>query len=374
MSRAAPIGGRIFTPRFMVLLALGALACAILLWRFIVGLGPTTGMNDGYPWGIWIAFDVVTGTGIACGGYAMALMVYIFNKGKYHHLVRPALLTTALGYSIAGASVFVDIGRWWNAWKVPSFFWTWNFNSALLEVALCIMSYIVVAWIELSPSFLPKRFVVYLEKVLPFLIALGILLPTMHQSSLGSLMMVASTKVHPLWHSQLLPLLFLVSVIGMGYAGAVLEATVSGRVFKLEPETDLLSRIGRAVSYCFIAYLVIRLAGLAANGFPGFGANGMTILFLVEIALFAVPSWLLLDEKRMRDPGQLFLAAMLAVLAGAVYRFDVYLVAFDPGANWHYFPSIPEMLVTIGFVSLEIAAYTLVVKLFPVLSPARSNP
>lgn len=374
MSRAAPIGGRIFTPRFMVLLALGALACAILLWRFIVGLGPTTGMNDGYPWGIWIAFDVVTGTGIACGGYAMALMVYIFNKGKYHHLVRPALLTTALGYSIAGASVFVDIGRWWNAWKVPSFFWTWNFNSALLEVALCIMSYIMVAWIELSPSFLPQRFVKYLEKALPFLIALGILLPTMHQSSLGSLMMVASTKVHPLWHSQLLPLLFLVSVIGMGYAGAVLEATVSGKVFKLESETHLLSRIGKAVSWCFIAYLVIRLGGLALNGFPGFGANGMTVLFLVEIALFAVPVWLLLDEKRMSDPGQLFFAAMLAVLAGAVYRFDVYLVAFDPGSNWHYFPSIPEMLVTIGFVSLEIAAYTLAVKLFPILSPARSNP
>src|SRR5581483_3613891 len=222
------------------------LSCAILLWRFIVGLGPTTGMNDGYPWGIWIAFDVVTGTGIACGGYAMAL------------------ITTALGYTVAGASVFVDIGRWWNAWKVPSFFWTWNFNSALLEVALCIMSYIMVAWIELSPSFLPKRFVRYLEKALPFLIALGILLPTMHQSSLGSLMMI-STKVHPLWHTQLLPLLFLISVIGMGYAGAVLEATVSGRAFRLDPEWHLLAKIGKAVSFCFIAFLGIRIAGLLLN-------------------------------------------------------------------------------------------------------------
>jgi Ni/Fe-hydrogenase subunit HybB-like protein len=374
MSRAAPLGGRIFTPRFNLLLAFGGLAIAILIWRFIVGLGPTTGMNDGYPWGIWIAFDVVTGTGIACGGYAMALMVYIFNKGKYHHLVRPALLTTALGYSVAGASVFVDIGRWWNAWKVPSFFWTWNFNSALLEVALCIMSYIMVAWIELSPSFLPARFKGYLEKALPFFIALGILLPTMHQSSLGSLMMVAQTKVHPLWHSQLLPLLFLVSVIGMGYAGAVLEATVSGKVFRLEPEWDLLTKIGKAVSLCFIAFLAIRLVGLALNGFPGFGANGMTLLFIVEMALFAIPAWMLLDERRVRDPGKLFAAAMVAVLAGAVYRFDVYLVAFDPGSNWHYFPSIPEMLVTIGFVALEIAAYTFIVKLFPILRPARSTP
>ena len=373
MNRAAPLGGRIFTPRFNVLLAIGGLAIAILIWRFIAGLGPTTGMNDGYPWGIWIAFDVVTGTGIACGGYAMALMVYIFNKGQYHHLVRPALLTTALGYSVAGASVFVDIGRWWNAWKVPSFFWTWNFNSALLEVALCIMSYIVVAWIELSPSFLPARFKVYLEKALPFLIALGILLPTMHQSSLGSLMMI-STKVHPLWHTQLLPLLFLISVVGMGYAGAVLEATVSGRAFRLEPEWHLLAKIGKAVSWCYIAFLAIRIVGLALNGFPGFGANGMTLLFVAEMALFAVPAWLLMDEQRVRDPGKLFAAAMLAVLAGAVYRFDVYLVAFDPGPTWHYFPSIPEMLVTIGFIALEIAAYTFIVKLVPILRPARSTP
>jgi Ni/Fe-hydrogenase subunit HybB-like protein len=372
MSRAAPLGGRIFTPRFNVLLALGGLAVAILLWRFIVGLGPTTGMNDGYPWGIWIAFDVVTGTGIACGGYAMALMVYVFNRGQYHPLVRPALLTTALGYTIAGASVFVDIGRWWNVWKL-GFVWTWNFNSALLEVALCIMSYIAVSWVELSPAFLPARFRRYLERALPFLIALGILLPTMHQSSLGSLMVI-STKLHPLWHTQLLPLLVLVSVVGMGYAGVVLEATVSGLAFRLEPEWHLLAKIGKAVSVCFFAFLGIRLAGLALNGYPGFGANGMTLLFVAEVILFAVPAWLLLDENRVRDPGKLFAAALLAVLAGAVYRFDVYLVAFEPGANWHYFPSIPEMLVTIGFIALEIAAYTFIVKMFPILRPARSTP
>ena len=372
MSRAAPLGGRIFTPRFSVLLALGAVACAILLWRFFVGLGPVSGMNDGYPWGIWIAFDVVTGTGIACGGYAMALMVYVFNRGKYHALVRPAMLTTALGYTVAGASVFVDIGRWWNSWKL-GLFGLWNFNSALLEVALCITTYILVAWVELSPAFLPKRFLHYIEKALPFLIALGILLPTMHQSSLGSLMMI-STKVHPLWHTQLLPLLFLISVIGMGYAGVVLEATVSGRVFRLEPEWELLGKIGKSVSFCFAAFMAIRIVGLALNGFPGFGANGMTLLFVAELALFAVPAWLLFDERRMRDPGQLFAAAMLAILAGAVYRFNVFLVAFDPGPNWHYFPSIPEMLVTIGFVALEIAAYTVVVKKFPILRPARSTP
>src|SRR6476620_7741993 len=146
---AAPVGGRLMTPSIGVLFGIFGLGALMILWRLYAGLGATTAMNDGYPFGLWIAFDVVTGTGIACGGYAVALLVYILNRGQYHHLVRPALLTTALGYTVAGFSVFVDIGRWWNAWKVPSFFWTWNGSSALLEVALCIMSYIAVSWIEL---------------------------------------------------------------------------------------------------------------------------------------------------------------------------------------------------------------------------------
>ena len=387
MSAAAPLGGRIFTRGFNTLLAIGGVGIAILVWRFFAGLGATTGMNDGYPWGIWIAFDVVTGTAIACGGYAMALMVYIFNRGKYHPLVRPALLTTALGYTIAGLSVFVDIGRWWNAWQLP-LFWKWNFTSVLLEVALCIMTYVVVAWIEVSRSVMEKweRKAKYLwlqrvariwnpilEKALPFMIAFGILLPTMHQSSLGSLYLI-STKLHPLWHTRLLPLLFLISVIGMGYAGVVIESTLSGFAFKLPSEWKLLGKLSKAISVSFFIYLGIRLSALALNGFPGFGWNGLSAMLLLEIALFLVPALLLLSERNRNNPGILFLSAMLALLAGALYRFDTYLVAFDPGPGWHYFPSIPEMLVTVGFVALEIAAYMLIVKLFPILRPARSTP
>src|SRR5215467_3061618 len=122
----------------------------------LAGLGATTALNDGYPLGLWIAFDVVTGTALACGGYAVAILVYVFNRGRYHALVRPALLTSALGYSLAGFGVFLDIGRWWAIWKVPVYFWHWNFNSTLLEVALCIMTYVVVLWIELSPAFLER--------------------------------------------------------------------------------------------------------------------------------------------------------------------------------------------------------------------------
>src|SRR5690349_10316877 len=151
---ARAVGGRIFNKSFRVLTAIFLTGAVLILYRLATGLGRLTALNDGYPWGLWIAFDVVTGTALACGGYAIALLVYIFNKGRYHALVRPALLTSALGYSLAGLGVFLDVGRWWALWKVPVYFWHWNFNSALLEIALCIMSYVVVLWIELSPAFL----------------------------------------------------------------------------------------------------------------------------------------------------------------------------------------------------------------------------
>jgi Ni/Fe-hydrogenase subunit HybB-like protein len=155
-TRAEPMGGSLDTTATRALAGLLGLGAVLIVWRLIVGLGPTTALNDGYPLGLWIAFDVVTGTAVACGGYAVAILVYILNKGRYHPLVRPALLTSALGYSLAGFSVVIDIGRWWNVWKVPVYFWHWNFNSALLEVALCIMAYVFVLWIELSPAFFER--------------------------------------------------------------------------------------------------------------------------------------------------------------------------------------------------------------------------
>jgi Ni/Fe-hydrogenase subunit HybB-like protein len=205
----APLGGRLLTKPYTGLLAVLGLAFILIVWRFAAGLGATTALNDGYPWGIWIAFDVVTGTALATGGYAMGILVYILNKGKYHPLVRPAVLTSALGYTMAGASLVVDTGRPWNFWKVPLFWGQWNVDSVLLEVAVCIMTYVAVLWIELMPAICEKverdvplpwlrslaaRVGKFLDKALVFVLAFGVLLPTMHQSSLGSLMLVAGAQ------------------------------------------------------------------------------------------------------------------------------------------------------------------------------------
>jgi Ni/Fe-hydrogenase subunit HybB-like protein len=386
-ARAEAVGGPILTRPAKVLLALFAVAAGVVLWRLIAGLGATTALNDGYPWGLWISFEVLTGTGLACGGYAVALLAYIFNKGRYHPLVRPAILTSALGYSIAGFAVVIDIGRWWNVYKVPLYWHLYNLNSVLLEVALCIMAYVLVLWIELTPAFFQRwkeskigwlrRFSVrgdrFMEKALLWIVALGLLLPTMHQSSLGSLYLIAGSKIHALWHSPLLPLLFLVSVVGMGYAVVVFESTLSSYFLKRRQEVHVLGGVGVAVIAVTGLYLLVRFGDLAWRGVLGSAFEGTFLagMFWLETALFVLPAALLLSRANRRNPGALFFAAMLFLIGGGLYRFNVSLVAFNPGANWVYFPSVPELLVTIGLVAFHVLAYIYLIKRFPILAGRR---
>lgn len=379
---AQPVGGKLLTRGYMVLLALGAIGGLLILWRFFVGLGASTALSDGYPLGIWIALDVVTGTALACGGYAVALLVYIFNRGKYHPLVRPAILTSALGYTIAGLSVAIDLGRPWNMWKIPLYFWSWNLNSALLEVALCIMAYVTVLWIELAPAFLARwkhdgpprlqrfaqRTIPILDRALIWIIALGMLLPTMHQSSLGAMMMLAGPRLHPLWNTPFLPLLFLVTCLAMGYAMVVFESVFSSVTFGRKPETAMLVLLQKIAVAIGVAFVLFRFIDLGIRGrldlTTRFDLHG--IVFWLETILWLLPAVILLVARRV-NLGNLFLGAMCIALAGGLYRFDTFLVAFQPGAGWHYFPSMQEMFISIGLISIELALYVALVRKFPIL-------
>lgn len=379
---ARPVGGRLLTPGFLVLLALSALGGLLILWRFFAGLGATTALSDGYPLGLWIALDVVTGTALACGGYALALVVYIFNRGKYHPLIRPAILTSALGYTMAGLSVAIDLGRPWLMWKIPLYFWNWNLNSALLEVALCIMTYVVVLWIELAPAFLARfkdsgpprlqrfaqRTIPILDRALIWIIALGMLLPTMHQSSLGTMMLLAGPRLHPLWNTPLLPLLFLLTCLAMGYAIVVFESAFSSAAFRRTPETPMLAVLQKVAVAVGIAFVTIRFIDLAVRGRLGLtlqlDLHG--IIFWIETVLWLLPAVILLAARRV-NLGNLFLGAMCIALAGGLYRFDTFLVAFQPGPGWHYFPSIQEMFISIGLIAMELALYVALVRKFPIL-------
>ncbi|MEX0893218.1 MAG: Ni/Fe-hydrogenase cytochrome b subunit [Gemmatimonadota bacterium] len=380
---STPVGGRLFTWPFIMLGALALLGALAVLWRFGAGLGATTNLNDGYPMGLWIAFDVVTGTALACGGYAVALLVYLLNKGKYHPLVRAAVVTSALGYTLGGISVLIDIGRPWNFYKIPLYFWDWNFNSILLEVALCIMIYTMVLWIEVAPAFLDRwreserltlrrtalALTPRLERAMPWVIALGMVLPTMHQSSLGSLMMLAGQKLHPLWQTPLLPALFLISCVGMGYAIVTVESTLSARVFKRPAETPMLRSLGVPIAAVLLAYGALRVGDVVYRGRLGqiLAGDFYSWLFGVEMALMLVPALLLLFGRHGAGPLRLALGAVAVVLGGALYRFSTYLIAFNPGERYSYFPALPEFAVTVGLVAAEIMGYLVIVKYFPIL-------
>ncbi len=382
--KATPVGGSLMTPVTRILLVIFLVGGVLTVWRFAVGLGPSTGLNDGYPWGLWIAFDVVTGTALACGGYAMALLVYIFNKGKYHPLVRPALLTSALGYSVAAVGIIIDVGRPWYIWRIPIDVGNWNLDSALLEVALCVMAYVMVLWIELSPAFLEKwqdsgntglasfsrGLSKFMDKALIWFIVLGMLLPTMHQSSLGSVIMLAGPRLHALWHTPWLPFLYLVSCISMGYAVVVMESTLSSRAFGRRREDKMLTSLSGVTSFTLFLFVAVRLVDLLLRGRgPLLISEGyLSVMFWVETILFLTPAVMLAGSRGRARIGTMFRAAMMIVLAGSLYRFDSYLTAFNPGPGWAYFPSVPETVITLGLVAAEVMVFVLLVRSFPILS------
>jgi Ni/Fe-hydrogenase subunit HybB-like protein len=384
------VGGKVLTPSYGLLLAIAALGGAMMLWRFVAGLAAVSNLNDGYPWGIWIAFDVVTGTALGCGGYAVALLVYILNKGQYHPLVRPAILTSLLGYGLAVLAVTVDLGRFWELWKVPVFFWRWS-HSPQLEVALCVATYVLVLLVELSPAFFEKwrksadtglrsfaeKGAAFVKRAFVWILALGILLPTMHQSSLGTMMLLPGPKLHPLWSTPWLPFLFLVNCVIMGYGVVVLESHAAASAFGRRRETEMLGRLSKVavwVAWFFVAFRVVDVAwrGQAMRAF----AEAYGIAYFLELALLVAAALVLGSEARCRQPGKQALAALLLVVGGTVYRFNVYLVGFRPGDHWSYFPAVPELLITFGIVALEIALYVAAVKTFPILAgepePARA--
>ena len=375
-----PLGGKVFTKPFLILGLFVLIGAYFILRRFLFGLGDVSHMSNGYPLGVWVAVDVVVGTALGCGGYAMALLVYIFNRNTYHPLMRPALLSGVFGYTLAGVAVMIDLGRYWNAFNLllP---WYAQLNSVIFEVALCVMAYTTVLWIEFWPAFLERmppafkqrfkldRLQVFLKRYLFLFIGLGILLPTMHQSSLGSVLLVMGSKLSPLWYTSWLPLLFLVSALAMGYAVVLLEATLTSRGFRLPNESALLTPLSKVAAGVLALFLIVRFGALLAGGHLSlaFAGDVRGNLFLIETALFLTPIIILASPTRRSSQRLRFLAAVSLLAGGSLYRINAYLMAVDPGNGWTYFPSAPELMITVGVVCLEIMLYLLFIKTLPVL-------
>lgn len=377
-----PLGGKVVTKPFLILGLFLLIAAYFILRRFLFGMGDVSHMSNGYPIGTWVVLDVVIGTAFGCGGFAMALLVYIFNRNVYHPLMRPALLGGVFGYTLAGLAVMIDLGRYWNAFNLllP---WYAQPNSVILEVGLCVMAYITVLWLEFWPAFLERmpgsfkqrygldKLQAFLKKYMYVLIAIGVLLPTMHQSSLGSVLLIMGSKLSPLWYTIWLPLLFLISALAMGYGVVMLEATLVNRAFKTPSEARLFARLARVVAGLLAGYLLLRWGDLAYRGDLGlaFAGDWDGNLFLIETALFLVPLFVLVSHRRTRQRWQ-FLAAVSLLAGGSLYRLNAYLMAVRPGNGWTYFPSAPELMITIGVICLEIMLYLLFIKTLPVLHGA----
>lgn len=374
MSHYQRLNHKYFTLPSVLLGLLVVATFTIIGHRFLYGLGSVTNLSDAYPWGIWVSFDIVVATAFACGGYALALVVYILNNGRYHPLVRPALLASLLGYAMGGMSAVIDMGRYFNFYHLfnPS---QVNTNSVMLEVGLCVIAYMLVLVIEFAPAML-ERFEMYglkakLEKVLFVFIAIGALLPSMHQSSLGTLLVAAGQKVYPLWQSlHFQPVLALSSAILMGLCMVVWEGSIVTAAYKRPSETRLLKGIGRFALYLTLFFLALRCFDLTRRDVWGLAFQGdyRGNLFLLEMLLFLLPVYILLSPKLREQGSKLMIAATSLLLAGALYRLNAFLIGWvpNPADSYRYFPSLAELTVTIGLVSLEVLAYVVIVKMFPV--------
>ena len=368
----APVGGKLFNTATFICGILIAMMIAILIVRFIFGLGAVTNLNDGYPWGIWVVFDVVIGSAFACGGFSVAMLVYIFNKGEYHPMVRSALLASLFGYTLAGVGVIFDLGRYWNFWHIlwPTYA---NPNSVMFEVALCISCYIIVMWIEFSPVFMEKWGMKVqkkkLEKVLFFFIALGTLLPMMHQSSLGTLLVVMGGQVNPLWQTPIVPLLYLLSAITIGYGVVLFESCVASSAYRRTIEMHLLQPMAKIMLGMLAVFIVVRVLDLLVRGAlsHAFAPSLEAFFFWLETGFFLMPFLLVGTAEARRNPARLFLAGCAIMLAGVFLRINGFLIGYDTGPGWNYFPSIAEMLVTIGMFAIEVLGYIIITRRFPVL-------
>ncbi len=385
-AKPEPVGGPLFNAATLITGVLIVTMLAILLVRFIYGLGAVTNLNDGYPWGIWVVADVVIGSAFACGGFSVAMLVYIFNKGEYHPLVRPALLASLFGYTLAGVGVIFDLGRWWNVWNM---FWPWsiNINSVMFEVAICITAYIMVMWIEFAPTFFEKWGMNAakrkLSKIMFIIIALGTLLPMMHQSSLGTLLVVMGPQVHPLWQTPAVPALYLLSAIAMGYAVVLFESCLASAAYRRSIEMHLLTPLARVMLGVLAAFLILRVGDLLVRGaLPrAFDLSLESVFFWFEMICFIAPFFVVGTQAQRRNPARLFVAGILLMLGGALLRLNGYLIGYQTvigvdtsGVNFSYFPALPELMVTVGMFAIEVFAYIVITRRFPVLPREEVQP
>lgn len=359
-------GYHLFLKFMIVLVALGALASLV---RFIFGLGVTTNLNDTYPWGLWISFDVVTAVPLAAGAFTLGAIAHCFHIKKLEPLVRPAIVTGFLGYSLVCIGLLLDLGQPHKGWHTLVY---WNVHSPMFEVSMCVMAYTTVLFLEfLSPVcekfgyHVPLRILRWLE--MPLVIAAAAI-STLHQSSLGTFFLIAVDKLHNLWYNPLLPLLFWMSAIFTGISIIILEATMVHRYLDQPDESDLLQILAKILPWVLGAYLAVKLGATAflSHG-PLFDRPWLTVLFLAEIVIGVIMPMIMFMRRSNREDSSMQLRGACLVIFGVVLnRFNVSMFGMIQPNQQIYYPSVIESLVTIGIIAAHILFFVLVAKYFPI--------
>ncbi len=326
--------------------------------RLIFGLGATTGLSDAAPWGLWIGFDVMAGVALAAGGFVMAGLVYVFHLEKFRPIVRPAVLTAFLGYVIVAIGLMMDLGLPWNIWHPMVF---WQYHSVLFEVGTCVMLYLTVLSLEVAPVVLEHPFFShpFFKKVYKLLkgfsvplVILGIMLSTLHQSSLGSLFLIMSFRVHELWYSPILYVLYFVSAIGLGCAMIIVESSVSSFLYDHKPKLSLMKRLGQIGSGVLGLYAVIRIGDLLVRGKAGvlFGGSGAAMLFWLEMSISTFVPIILFNLKSIQKSTKgLFFAGGLTVAGFILNRQDIFFTMAQKGPS--YTPWFSELMISLALVA-----------------------
>jgi len=352
---------------FLFLMAGGLYATFI---RFTQGLGASTNLNDQFPWGIWISFDVLCGVMLAAGGFTLTAAVHILNIKRMHSIIRPTILTAFLGYVLVCVALMYDLGKPYNIWH-PLIMR--NPHSVMFEVAYCVMLYTTVLALEFSPIVLerfnlqkPLRIV---RRILIPLVIFGVILSTLHQSSLGTLYLIMPGKLHPFWYSPLLPVFFFLSAIAVGLAMTIFESSLSSKYFGLQLELPVLQELGRVLVVVLGVYGILRLEDLWNRGalklafHPGYESY----LFWLEISLAIILPLILLAQPRVRSsPQGLYFSAVLVVLGFITNRMNVSITGFEGSTGMRYFPKWSELAVTGMIIAAGFALFGLAVKYLPI--------
>jgi len=380
MSNLIAISRRsLFTPVNVVAGIIVLLGLIITFLRFTKGLGAVTNLSDYNPWGLWIGFDLLCGVALAAGGYVTSAAVYIFGLKKYHSAVRPAILTGFLGYALVVLALNYDVGR---PWRLPyPFIIQQGTTSVLFEVGACVLLYLIVLFVEFTPSALEwlglkkaRNLILRLTMALTFL---GVILSTLHQSSLGALFLIAPSKLHPLWYSQYIPVFFFVSSIIAGLSMVIFEGSLTHRYFAdkmdeihLKEKEDVVFGFGKAASFVLAGYFMIKVFGIAMDNNWHWLSTSWGAWFLVELLGFvALPSLLYATGVREKNIGLIKWTAAWTVLGIVVNRLNVGLIAF----NWHlpsserYFPHWMEIALSVFVVTVGLLVFRFIVTHMPIL-------